>query len=145
MTPTPPSRSAVPAGFTLVELMVTVAIATILAVIAIPAYTSQVQKSRRTEARTALLDLAQREERYMSTNSAYTNSPANLGYSGSWPIVVGNQYYQITVTTPTATTFQAQAQPINAQAPDSCGTFTIDNTGLEGVTGGTYTASTCWN
>lgn len=133
------------AGFTLVELMVTVAIVTILAMIAIPAYTRQVQKSRRTEARTALLDLAAREERFMSTNNIYTNSTANLGYAGAaWPVIVGNQYYQISVTAASATAFQAQAQPINAQAPDPCGTFTIDNTGAEGVSG-TYTAATCWN
>ena len=68
-------------GFTLIELMVVVVIATILVTIAIPMYTSQVQQSRRTDARTALLDLASREERFLTTNpTGYTTSPVSLGY-----------------------------------------------------------------
>jgi len=64
---------------------------------------SQVRKSRRTEARTALLDLAAREERFFSTNSAYTNVPANLGYAGTFPAPVGSSYYQVNVTNATGT------------------------------------------
>ena len=55
------------AGFTLIELMVTVAIVAILATIAATSYTSQVMKSRRTDARNVLLDLAGREEKIFST------------------------------------------------------------------------------
>jgi len=54
------SRKHTSFGFTLIELMVTVAIVTILATIAVTSYTSQIQKSRRTEAKSALLDLAGR-------------------------------------------------------------------------------------
>ena len=69
-------------GFTLIELMVTVAIATILISIAIPAYNTQIRKSRRTEAKTALLDLAGREERFYNTSSPpnYSSTPSDLGY-----------------------------------------------------------------
>ena len=64
-------------GFTLIELMVVVAIATILFAIAIPSYVTYIRQSRRTEAKTAVLDLAGREERYLSTNpTAYTDVPA---------------------------------------------------------------------
>jgi type IV pilus assembly protein PilE len=135
------SRSA---GFTLIELMVTITIGTILLSIAIPSYTSSVRKSRRTEARTALLDLAAREERFFSTNSAYTTTAANLGYGGAFPAPVGSSYYQVNVALTATGGFQASAQPINAQTTDTCGTFQLDNTGLQTVTGATA-AATCWS
>ena len=62
-------------GFTLIELMITLGIGAILAAIAIPMYQKQVQTSRRTDARTAVLDLAGREERYLSVQASYTNLP----------------------------------------------------------------------
>src|SRR5215469_16861798 len=91
-----------PAGFTLVELMVVIAIGTILFALAVPSYMSYVRQSRRTEARTAVLDLAGREERFYSTNgAAYTATNANLGYTGAaFPVTVGTGYYQITVCVP---------------------------------------------
>jgi type IV pilus assembly protein PilE len=145
MRPTPAFRAARSAGFTLIELMITIVIAAILLSIAIPSYTSQVRKSRRTEARTALLDLAAREERFFSTNSSYTNVPANLGYAGVFPQAVGSGYYTIDVTTAPGAAFTAQAAPAGSQAQDtSCGTFTIDNTGAQTVTGGGG-ATTCWS
>ena len=55
-------------GFTLVELMVVIVIASILMAIAVPSYKNSIRKSRRTDAKTALLDLAGREERFNSTN-----------------------------------------------------------------------------
>ena len=56
------------AGFTLIELMIVVVVLTLLAAIAIPTYSNQIRKSRRSEAKSALLDLAGREERFMATN-----------------------------------------------------------------------------
>jgi type IV pilus assembly protein PilE len=140
-----PSRRV--AGFTLIEMMVVITIATILLGIAVPSYTSQMRKSRRTEARTALLDLASREERFFSTNSAYTIVPGNLGYAGNnFPIPVGSSYYQIGVTLTATGGFSATATPINAQVGDNtqCGAFTIDNTGLQTVSGAAG-PKTCWN
>lgn len=146
------------AGFTLVELMVTVLIVAILAAIAIPGYKNQMQKSRRTDAKSALLDMAAREERYFATNSTYTSTPANLGYSGTFPISIGGNYYTIqacvaaaaSVTAGcsdagTGATFLLTATPVNGQAGDSvCGTYTVDSTGAQSVTG-TAGATTCWN
>jgi type IV pilus assembly protein PilE len=141
----PSFQAAGSAGFTLIELMIVIVVATILMTIAVPAYTGQIRKSRRTEARTALLDLAARQERFSSTNSAYTKVPANLGYAGTFPMPVGSSYYQIDVTNLTPSTFTATATPINAQVGDTqCGAFTIDNTGLQTVSG-TATATTCWS
>ena len=145
MKPQASLHAAGSAGFTLIELMIVILIATILITVAVPAYTSQMRKSRRTEARTALLDLAAREERFFSTNSAYTNVPASLGYAGTFPAPVGSSYYQINVSNATGTAFTATAAPINSQTSDAqCGTFTIDNTGQQTVSG-TASAATCWN
>lgn len=146
-------------GFTLIELMIVVVIASILLAIAIPSYRTQTQKSRRTEAKMALLDLASREERFNSTNTSYTSTPGLLGYSGAWPIKVGSGYYQITACVNTTTAcmtdagtgqaFLLTAQPVpgGPQAADTaCGSFTVDNTGSQKVTGAlSATPSTCWN
>jgi type IV pilus assembly protein PilE len=145
------------AGFSLIELMVTILIASILVAIAVPSYTAQTRKSRRTEARNALLELASREERFNSTNSVYTSNPENLGYSGAWPVRVGSGYYQVTACANapgacptdagTGAAFLLTAQPVpdSSQAGDAqCGSFILDNTGAEAVSG-TGTASSCWN
>jgi type IV pilus assembly protein PilE len=157
MRATPAFRVRKSAGFTLIELMVTIVIATILISVAIPAYTSQMRKSRRTEARSALLDLASREERYSSTNTVYTSTPASLGYSGTFPIIVGSGYYQVSVCVNTAlpcaadagtgSVFLLTATPVGPQAGDSqCGSFTVDSTGSQQVTGtASATPSSCWN
>lgn len=141
-------------GFSLIELMVAVTIVSILAGIAIPGYTQQVRQSRRTEARLALLDLAAREERFMTTNNAYTSVPANLGYSGTFPQVIGSGYYQVSVcvaaaapcgssSATTGNLFLAQATPVGSQTADAqCTSFTLDSTGVQAATG--TTSTTCW-
>jgi type IV pilus assembly protein PilE len=145
-----PGRPAV-AGFTLAELMIVVVIVSLLLAIAVPSYQTQVRKSRRTEARSALLDLATREERWFSTNNAYTNVPANLGYSTFTP--VGSGYYNVTIPPPTAANpaavpptqagFQITATPIGIQTGDAdCQTFTVDQTGAQ--TSAPKPPSTCW-
>ena len=148
-------RISASAGFTMVELMIVIVIATIIATIAIPSYQAQIRKSRRTDAKTALLDLAAREERYNSTFNTYTSLPANLGYAGAFPVTVGSGYYQISINVcaalacaadkGTGVAFSATATAINTQAKDTlCGNYTLDSTGGQTVTG-TATASTCWN
>ena len=132
-------------GFTLIELMVTVAIVAILASIAVPAYQGQVRKSRRVEAKTALLDLAGREERLYATTNAYGSTPASLGYgagTGAFSLPVGNGYYNVTVATTAGppATFTITATAIGAQAQDTtCSTFTLTQTGVQ-----TATSATCW-
>src|SRR3977135_387895 len=93
-----------PGGFSLIELMIVVAIATILFALAVPSYITYIRQSRRTEAKTALLDLAAREERFLSTNpAAYTAVPGDLGYTGFGAAnPVGNGYYFLTVCSPAA-------------------------------------------
>jgi type IV pilus assembly protein PilE len=144
------------AGFTLVELMIVIVIASILLTIAIPSYLGQMRKSRRTEARAGLLDLAQREERYMSTNSSYTTNPAQLGYSGTaFPINMSNNY-QLSVcvgtilpctgAAATGTTFLLTAAAINGQLKDNpCASLSLDNTGSQTAVNSAGTANpSCW-
>ena len=145
------------AGFTLIEMMVTAVIATILLCIAIPSYKSQMLKSRRTEARIALLDLAGREERLYSTTNTYSQMPADLGYGGAqFPVVVGNGYYTLNVTAQPAgatsgtspATFAITATPTGTQVDDAqCATLTVYNTGKLAAadSGGADTSQVCWN
>jgi type IV pilus assembly protein PilE len=152
------NRSRV-AGFTLIELMIVVVIIAILASIAVPAYTSSVRKSRRTEAKTALADLAAREERYFATQNVYSASPAALQYgAGSWPVSIGT-YYSIsnvtataaatTTTTTTPGTYTLQITP-SAGSPQlsdtACRTFQMDQTGKQTSqdSGGADSTATCW-
>jgi len=156
--PNSPGRHA-SSGFTLIELMITVVIVSILASIAIPAYNAQIRKSRRTEAKTALLDLAGREERYFSTAGKYSDQAVNLGYSSPTPAVsvlpVGSGYFTVTVnytpgsstaTPPTLDTYSIVATPVGDQANDTCTQFRVDSTGLQTATSPTDPNASvdCW-
>jgi type IV pilus assembly protein PilE len=145
-------------GFTLIELMVVVLVITILTMIAVPSYLSATLKSHRAEAKSVLLDLAARQERFMSTNGAYSNNATDMGYSGSWPQNVGSNYYSVSISnfnaaiagsataaaTPATFTFTATA--INGQLKDTqCNTFSITQVGLQTSTNSAAAASTgCW-
>ncbi len=139
------------AGFTLIELVVAMVIGAILAAIAIPAYSNYVRQSRRTDAKTALLDLASLEERYFSVNNAYTTSATNLGYA-AFPVTVGSGYYSVAQPTVTAAavgtvaTFTATATVIATtdQAKDTqCQSFTITSNGAQTAT--PDPTNTCWH
>jgi len=133
-------------GFTLIELVLTVAVIAVLTGITIAGYSYQVTKSRRADAKNALLDLAAREERYFTSNNTYTNVAANLGY-GALPASVpgaGTTSYTINVTAFTATSFTAQATRGTVQNNDGCGDYTIDDRGTQGNVNNTQTTATCW-
>jgi type IV pilus assembly protein PilE len=141
---------AASAGFTLIELMVTILIGAILLSIAVPAYQAQIRKSRRVEAKNALLDLAAREERFYSTNNVYTTDPASLGYA-SFGGTIGSGYYTLSAPTliaasagppPTQAGFSITATATGTQTKDiGCQTFTVTNTGAQSSTGG---GVDCW-
>ena len=116
-------------GYTLIELMVVVAIVGILASIAIPAYTEHVNKSRRIDGQTALIGLAQAMEGYYTENSTYVG--AAVGATGIFPSQApldnDGKLYNLEITAQTATGFTVQATPINGQVGD--GNLTLSNTG----------------
>jgi type IV pilus assembly protein PilE len=142
-------------GFSLLELVIAMAIVAILASIAIPSYRSYVLKSHRTEAKTALLDAAALEERFFSTTNSYTATPSNLGYAtaAATPFVVGSSYYQITAinvqaaVVGTPATYTITAQTYGSQTQDTaCQTFTISSAGVQSATGTDPNPSVdCWN
>lgn len=154
-------------GFTLVELMVVVAIGTILLAIAVPSYFQYVRQSRRTQAKTALLDLAGREESYYATNgSIYVGTATNLGYAGfgaANPVGDGGYYY-LTVcvpaaaacgglafaTVPAAPSYQLVALPTpgTTQVNDTqCAAFGVDSTGQQTAanSAGAVNTQYCWS
>jgi type IV pilus assembly protein PilE len=127
-------------GFTLIELMISVAIVGILAAIAYPSYQDKVIKSRRTDAQGALLGFANAMERYFTENNTYKGAagtmaaPTDTGspwiYSKTSPVDGGTAYYNLIIIAATATTYTLQATPINAQAGN--GIMQITGTGLRG-------------
>lgn len=148
------------AGFTLIEMMIVVAILGIIAAIAIPSYTNFIRKSARTQATTLLSTIAQRQEVYFIANRAYEDldaSPAPLNYSAAIISVdkegglgaAGAGLYDVTMTGvyPSATAFTITATAKNAQLADTdCRVFRLTNTGAQTAFNsvGVNTSAKCW-
>jgi len=111
-------------GFTLIELMIAVAIVAILSAIAWPSYQEQVRAARRADAQGALLGLAQAMERHFTENGTYEGAAVDEdGTPGIFPAQVpldgGTKFYDLRIVDPTtATTYTLQAQPVGAQQED---------------------------
>lgn len=131
-------------GFTLIELMVTVAVVAILASIAYPSYTSQVRKSKRAAAKAELVEYAQRAERHHTLNNSY--SSFTFAESGATTIASprdgSKAIYQVTFNAPTANTFTITAVPQGDQAKDPCATMSVNQAGVK--TPANTSAQECW-
>jgi len=130
------NRKTSGAGFTLIELMIVVAIIGVITAIAYPSYSKSVQKSRRAEGKALLLDAANRQERRFADTNAYTNTMSDLGYTS---ILSENGYYELTSTATNGFTLTVTTK--NDQTKDTeCATMTINALGQKGSTGG----GDCW-
>ena len=137
-------RRGPPRGFTLIELMIVVAVVALLAVVAFPSYQEAVRKARRTEAKAALSEAAQLMERYLTEKGTYAT--ATLGTTGDPPGIYRdrseNGHYALSLSNQSASTFTLSAVPQGSQAADDCGTYTLTQRGERGVSG--RTPAECW-
>lgn len=133
------------AGFTLIEVLVAIAILGILATIAIPAYTEHLARGRRAEGRAALLATLQQEERFFASNNVYTANLAANGFTTTSGENAGNAHYDLSAAACAGSTAAAcvvvSATPRLADA--RCGTLTVSTAGARGssVAGA---AAQCW-
>lgn len=130
-------------GFTLIELMIVVAIVAVLAAIAYPSYQEQIKRSRRADAKTVVMENAQFMERFYTQNGTYLNATLPILEA---PKDGGAKFYDLAFAggQPTATTFIVTATPKNAMLGDACGTLTINQAGLKSISGGTKSVDECW-
>jgi type IV pilus assembly protein PilE len=139
-------------GFTLIELVIVVAIIGIITAVALPSYTAYVKRGQRADARAQLAQAAQWVHRFYAANDSYSTArdgnaialPARLAQAPS----EGTPLYQLD-TAPGMTVFNAADfklvfKPVNNMAGDKCGSFTLDNTNAKGVIGATATRDECW-
>lgn len=117
-------------GFTLIELMIVLAIIAILAAIALPWWGRYTYRARRGDGQKVLMHVAQAEERYYTDYNKYTTDPKDLGYP-SGNISTENGYYTVGLASASSSQFVATATPIGVQANDACGDLSIDGTGLK--------------
>ncbi|WP_372880683.1 type IV pilin protein [Psychromonas sp.] len=117
-------------GFSLIELMIVVAIVGILAMVAYPSYTDSVRQSRRADGQAALLGLAQAMERFYTTNGTYVGAASGgvpTIFSTKAPIDGSDTYYNLKINSATGSAYELAAEAVNAQAGD--GTLTLKSTG----------------
>lgn len=130
-------------GFTLIELMITVAIVGILAAIAYPSYTEHVAKGRRAQAAAELMAAHQWMERFFSENFRYDQNSAGTAttnsalfpsrFSTSPRAGEGSAAYNLSLTTLTRNAYTITATRTGSMAQDGCGNLTIDQLGAKSV------------
>jgi type IV pilus assembly protein PilE len=125
-------------GFTLIEIMIVIAIIGIVMTIAAPSFTEYLNKGRRAEAAGLLSEQAQILERFYSQKNVYTDATG---------LSAGNDYYSITPTlTDQAFVLTAVRKADSSMATDKCGDLTITNTGVLGMVNAEsgLTSKDCW-
>lgn len=143
-------------GFTLIELMIVVAIVAILTMIAYPSYSEYLAKGRRADAQTVLMQGAQYLERIYTERGSYKKASsgsaatalADTGFPSaltSSPVGNTNSYYTISISNWTDSAFTLTATRTGSQSNDRCGDLTLTNSGVKDITNASgTTASECW-
>ena len=130
-------------GFSLIEMMVALAIAAIQLYVALPAYEHSVVKSTRAAARMALLDEMSRQERYIDNNNRYGTDLGELGLPDPYyidgkgdAVAPGLSAYRVSLDLVGGTYRGVTARPLNRQARDSgCMSFSLSTVGIRTVSG----------
>ena len=127
-------------GFTLIEVMITVAIVAILAAVALPSYREHVRKSRRAEAQAYLMAVASRQQQFLLDTRAYAPNLATVGLAAPANVAAAYDVVVVAVAGPPPT-FRLTATPkaTTDQVQERCGTLAIDQTGAK-----TAALATCW-
>ena len=132
-------------GFTLIEVLIVIAIIGIVAAIAVPVYSTYITKANRTDAINFLSEVAGEQQRYFSENNAYASKMSELGYGTKDTANSPENHYTVSINTPNVTRYVLSATPATGSRQlkdDECMVFTIDSTGSKGNTGGSN--ADCW-
>ena len=147
-------------GFTLIEVMIVVAILGIITAIALPSYAEYVRKGKRTDAKVELFKIAQLQESYFVQNLSYakdlTTGSGGLGLGAS--VLSEQDEYLLTISeakdsgggactglaADSCASYTLTATAQGSQANDKCKDFTLTNTGVKGRSGSGETVKKCW-
>lgn len=146
-------------GFSLIELMIAVAIMGIIIAVALPSYQDYVVRSNRGVGVSKLMEMASRQEQYFLNNQLYADTLTKLGYPDPYYVdsdgdmgTVGSAIYQLSIKLPitaSTNTFDIEAAPLNFQTrdddatdPKDCRTLSLDEQGVKGQSG---LGTRCWN
>ena len=146
------SKTSLQRGVTLMELLIVVAIISIIAAVAYPNYTQFVTRSKRSVGATAMLQVADRQQQFFMDNKRYAASLTSLGYDDDSIMIddegqvvtmaSGDRIYNIRISASNIVSYELTATPqLNQAKKDSCGSLTITQTGAKGQSG---TGDNCW-
>lgn len=153
----PRYRTLAMAGVTLIELLVVMSILSLLVTIALPSYSEHVARSRRADARTQLLQVAQFMQRFYAANDDYQADRAGVAVAEQVPANLkqapadSQAVYRLEIANVTRSTFEIHMKPVpgGPMAVDKCGTFAVNSLGVRtvivgGVPNNAGLRDSCW-